>query len=452
MGGYQSTNRILIQDGGICDAFVRKYLDQKDIKYNHYICGKKDDLTSDRLSLNNRLMKSMGLTDILEVQSIVMDNTKEIVNFDTCTLTTQVKQNMEECVKTDDLELIINSYATPMLNIFAELIRSKFLTPVNVKINLIVHNVKSNDADFYKVLSEFDSLLNDLQIKLDINTFNAFNSVDRGSKTWSNCENVTRCSTSQEFGKLLCENMKKKQETTESDEYNEDTQEFKETTEIKQELIKESEEVKEEKLTEVLAEYCVFLHKPLIGRMHRMIKHAVDTFESLGCPIYDVKYVFHNTNVYIPNIIENGVVDTSLCKRLVNDIKIIIDKSASEMKKLDDATSIKDSAKKFIKDKLYHINNWFSTKTHIIENNLMYFPLANMAQILLHEADPTLDKHMAYGIEKKKFFNIVKDVRNISTKDEDDIIVNNFIQINHYVSNNPPETVKKLEEFITRHF
>jgi hypothetical protein len=412
MGSQQSVIRFLVQDNEFSDVFTRYHL--CDLDCINYLCGKKINFTGKKNININTLINHLQLTKTEEIPTIMSDK-NHVLEYDTESLTEQIKEDLKTMTSEGfDLDLIVTGRPSPIIDIFTDLIKKKYISPGKINIYIVICNDKYNDKILFQSLYDLQQISHENAITLNINEFNAFSSIGGGFKNWTNVENIEykNCFTSEQFSKEIFE--------------------LSPTNLFAKDIIN----------------YGINTHSVLINKLVNVVNNSLVTMETLGCDISDIKCTQDSINFYINDIIEDSkepgsenlskVLNIEGCQKLSTDLQKIIDKTSYELQRINDATDIPEDDSKFIKEKLNHIFTWFTSKERIIKNNLVHFPLYNLATVLLVNNSTLLSQLPSYGIKKEKLFHLVKN------KPEGE-----FITINHHVcSETPANVLTGLENLI----
>jgi hypothetical protein len=414
MGSQQSVIRFLVQDNEFSSVFTKHHL--KNLDCINYLCGKKLNFTKEKINNNNILTKHMDLTSISEISTLLSDK-NHILEYDTDSLTEQITDELKNMTSEGfDIDLILSGRCSPIIDIFTELINNKTISPGKINLYIVINNNKYSDKILFQSMFSLQKTTNEHAITLNINEFNTFNSIGKGLK---NCndkyEEYKNCYTSEQFSKKIFE------------------------------LAPVNLFAKD------IINYSISTHQALIKKIVRVLNNSLVTMDVLGCDISDVKYVQDSINFYINDIIEESkepscenlykLLNIEGCQKLSTDLQKIIVKISEELQRINDSTDILEDDSKFIKEKLLHIYNWFVSKEHIVKNNLIYFPLHNLAIVLMVKDSALLTSQSSYGVIKNKIFNIVKD-RPTNTDDK-------FINIKHNIcSETPTDVLTELENLV----
>jgi hypothetical protein len=401
MGSQQSVIRFLVQDNGFSDIFTKYHL--QNLECIHYLCGKKINFTKEKNTNINTLLNHLQLPKTEEIATLISDK-DHVLEYDTEALTEQIKEHLKPMTSEGfDIDLIVTGSPSPIIDIFSELIKNKTISPGKINIYTVICNDKYNDKILFQSLHDLQQISHENAITLNINAFSEFSSVGGGF----GC-----CFTSEQFSKEIFK--------------------LSDTNLFAKDIIN----------------YGISTYRVLINKLVNVVNNSLVTMETLGCDISDIKYVQDSINFYINDIIEESkepgcknlskVLNIEGCQKLSTDLQKIITKTSDELEKINNAIGIPEDDSKFIKEKLNHIFNWFTSKERIIKNNLVWFPLHNLATVLLVKDSKLLTQIPAYAIKKEKLIYLIK------SKPEKE-----FITINHHVcSKTPSDLLIGLENLI----
>jgi hypothetical protein len=402
MGGQQSI-KFLIQDNDFTDSFVRYHL--QDNEFIHYLCNKKENFKESIINKNQEISDSLNnlnlgqYIDLRCIPTLKIDK-GHVADYDIETFTEQILTDLKLDVnKTTPLDLVLTGNCSPIVDIFTKIFKEKQYTPSTVNVYIVFKNNKTYDQVLYKSLYDLQEVIGNEAV-LQIHEFNAYSSMGKGLKLWKEQEPVG-CFTTNEFAKKI--------------------------TELS----------KTNKFAKNIANYSVEVYKPLINKIVKIISNTLITFETLDIDISDIKYIKDCVNFYINDVIENGDVNITYCKRISLDLQTIIDKTNKEIKNTKN-TELSNKKKNGILEKLQYILNWFTLKKKIFDNNLIHIPIHNLASVLLYEKNGEFLSHKGYGVEKGKFFNIVCEKSDNGKN----------INLMHYYADNALLTINSLENLI----
>jgi len=400
MGSRQSIVRFLVQDCDISDIFVKHQL--RDLEFINYLCGKLDDYSSSTLVAKNKLCTELGLPLIETIPTFFTDTDFNVIEYDTNAFMDQIKLDLVDVVEKPgfEIELVITK-SCPILDIFIRLIEEKYITPSKISIYTVFANTVEH-SKLFDELHEFQEALKEKEVELTINVFDHTHNENHGKMGFP----------SESFVKTIVDAIDARKTLIDS-----------ETIE-KSEL---SSETTGDRITQLINDYNIKSHKYLVKKIPKMISNASIIFETMYYSIYDVKYVYHNLNMYLPDLIKDNQINEISYTRLCADLEIIVKKATYEIKRTTDAKDIDDEDKKFILDKLQHIYNWFSKIHAVIKNKMLYFPVYHLYTVLMY------NNHISLVKEERDF---------IKTTCEDSILkIQNYTLTGSDLTVNPAETL-----------
>ena len=397
MGSQQSNIRIFGQDSEFDDIFANYCL--KEYPFIHYLIGTNEKSKGYILNAKQSLLNYMDMTPIDKIPTLITDGNGNCSVDDLKKFTEIVKDDLKSILHTCGftIQLVLTGQCAPLLNIIGNLLRDGYVTIS--KLEIFVVNSNYNSQGLFKEMLYLQQVTHTMATSFVIHEFNESSSMGPKASAWIGEQKFVECETSLDFSNKIFE--------LASDD---------------------------NLLAKCVIDYGIKFNNSLITTSVGKFNDAIKVFDELKIE-HDLTITVFDVDSYIKNLFneDNTVLNTDVCQRLSIDFQKVVDITDIKLNKLSDSKEDND-----IKEKLYIIREWFVVKAGITKFNLVQFTLHNMAAVLMYNMDKSLIEFVSYGVGIGELFDITREQP-----------TNPFVEVIHYVAQEPEKTRQLIEDMIT---